>query len=379
MNTPQTTTVKKKWSIPKEGLWGFAHCGFFDTWYPWSGLPYEGKLARLISDLKESGANSFRPQIHWHQVEPVMIEGVYSIEDVTDDLVDAYAKGELDVSWGKYDQMVHSLVEARIEPHLVIAAGYSFQIPNALIRDSYRRGIPDFIGKERYIAQAFLHTRAAVRRYIGKVYIWQIENELNAAAETLILARWRSGSAWIDWGFLTQLVQTLSQAVKQENPQALCSHNFSLRPFLWRDDIQHWREFLDVIGIDPYPNYVFGFPQRGRSVGRFVKDAVAASEGKPVMVLESGYPVRPARRGYSESRQAAYIKDAIHSAVEAGVRGFYYYELCSHEGFPAEGPWSDKFFQSIEPWWGLVRRDDTKRPGFYQFRASVEQAKNRIP
>lgn len=378
LNRARSTAARNNWSIPQDGLWGFAHCGFFDTWYPWSGLSYEGRLARLISDLKESGANSFRPQIHWHQVEPVIIEGISSIEDVTEDLVDAYAKGELDVFWEKYDLMVDSLVEAHIEPHLVISAGYTFQIPNALIKGSYGRGIPDVLGKDRYIAQAFLHARAAVRRYAGKVNIWQIENELNAAGETRIVARWRSGSAWIDWGFLTHLIQTLSSAVKQEDPRALCSHNFSMRPFLWRDDIRRWREFLDITGIDPYPNYIFGFPQRGRSVGRAVKEAVDVSDGKPVMVLESGYPVRPARRGYSESRQAGYIRDAIEASVEAGASGFYYYELCSPEGLPVEGPWSDKFFQSIEPWWGLVRKDDTKRPGFYQFRASVAEARRTL-
>ncbi len=376
----ETTTAqtKEKWPIPEEGLWGFAHCGFFDTWYPWSHISYEERLLRLISDIKESGANSFRPQIHWHQVEPVMIEGVFSLDDATDDLIEAYSRGELDVHWEKYDLMVDELAKAGLEPHLVIAAAYTFQVPNAHIRGTFKRATPDNIGATRYIALAYLHARAAVRRYKGRVHIWQIENELNAAGETLLVARWRSGSAWLDWGFLTELIDALSLAVKQEDPSALRSHNFSLRPLLWRDDILRWRQFLDIIGIDPYPNYVFGFPERGKSVGGKVRDTVSLSAGKPVMVLESGYPVRPARRGYSEGRQAAYIRNAISSTFESGGRGFYYYEICSPEGFPVEGPWSDKFFQSIEPWWGLVGKDDTKRPGFFQFKKTIGEIRKRL-
>ena len=58
--------------------------------------------------------------------------------------------------------------------------------------------------------------------------------------------------------------------------------------------------------------------------------------------------------------------------------GFYYYELCSPEGFPVEGPWSNRFFQSIEPWWGMVRRDDSRRASWFEYRRAMEEARERL-
>jgi hypothetical protein len=96
------------------------------------------------------------------------------------------------------------------------------------------------------------------------------------------------------------------------------------------------------------------------------------------MVLESGYPVKPAYRGMSESRQASYVRDAVESAAGAGAHGFYYYCLCSPEGYPVEGPWSNRFFQNIEPWWGFLRCDDSKRAAWFEYRRSIEGARARL-
>jgi hypothetical protein len=54
--------ARSKWEPPPTGLWGFAHCAFYDSWYPWSGGTFEDRLERLVGDLVESGANSFRPR-----------------------------------------------------------------------------------------------------------------------------------------------------------------------------------------------------------------------------------------------------------------------------------------------------------------------------
>lgn len=370
-----------KWRIPAAGLWGFSHCGFYDTWYPWSGMSYEGRLSRLVGDLVESGADSFRPQIHWHQVEPVLSAGLSGPGDVTEELVESYAAGEMPVRWGLYDMLIDALTEARIEPHMVIAAAYDFQVPSTGAGRTFARAIPDQIGRDRYLGHVYLHARAAVRRYRDRVHLWQLENELNGAAETVLGAHWRTGRSWFDFGFLTAIIEVLSRAVREEDPSALTSHNFHTDARIirgvydWRNDVRRWLGFLDIVGVDPYPNYILGWPSRGRAVGRKVAQAVAVAEGRPVMVLESGYPVRPRLRGMSEGRQAEYVRDAFLSAAEAGASGFYYYELCSPEGFPVHGPWSDRYFQSIEPWWGLVRKDDTRRPAWFEYRRVVETAR----
>ena len=370
-----------KWRMPPGGLWGFSHCGFYDTWYPWSGMSYEGRLARLVGDLVASGADSFRPQVHWHQVEPVLASELSGPGDVTEEMVRGYAAGEADISWRLYDMLIDALVEAGIEPHVVIAAAYDFQVPCAQAGRSFARAVPDIIGRERYLGHAYLHARAVVRRYRGRVHVWQLENELNGAGETMLLARWRTGTSWLDFGFLTALIEVLSRAVRDEDATALTSHNFHTDArvisgvYDWRNDVRRWLPFLDIVGVDTYPNYIFGWPSRGRAVGKKVAQAMEVAEGRPVMVLESGYPVRPGHRGMSEGRQARYVRDAIRTAAEEGASGFYYYELCSTEGYPVHGPWSDRFFQSIEPWWGLVRKDDSKRPAWFEFQRSVELAR----
>ena len=372
---------KGKWRIPAEGLWGFSHCGGHDTWYPWSGMPFEARLERLIGDLVESGANSFRPQIHWHQVEPLIEQKLVGPEDVTNEMVEEYAKGENDIHWERYDMLIDGLVKAGIEPHMVVAAAYDFQIPSALVGSTCERAIPDFIGRDSFLAHAYLHTRAAVRRYRDRVHMWQLENELNGAAETLLAARWRSGRSWFDSGFLTVLMDVLSRAVLEEDPRALRSHNFVTNfkiikgYYDWRNDVERWSSFVEIVGVDSYPNYIIGWPSMGRSLGKTVKAAVEVAGGKLVMVLECGYPAKPRHRGMSEGRQAEYARDAIASTVSAGGVGFFYYELCSPEGYRVAGPWSDKFFQSIEPWWGMVRSDDSRRPSWFAYKKAMEEAK----
>jgi len=366
------------WDVPREGLWGFSHCAFFDTWYPWTGGSFESRLERLVGDLVESGANSWRPQIHWHQVERTPYAGPLTPDDVTAGDVEEYSDS---ADWSKYDRMVDALVEAGIVPHLVVGAAYDFQLPAAVAGGQLVRATPDAVGRDRYLARLYLHSRAVARRYRGKVRIWQLENELNAAGETMLLVRWRSGRAWLDFGFLTAVIEVISRAVAEEDPGALRSHNFQAQWRLipgiyhWHIDVEKWLGLLDVVGVDAYPNYVIGWPSMGSRVGRKVKEAVELSGGRPVMVLESGYPVKPRHRGMSEGRQAEFVRDAIASTVEAGGVGYYYYMICSPEGYPVEGPWSNRYFQSIEPWWGLVRTDDTKRPAFFAFQEAVAPAK----
>ena len=376
MNGSQT-----KWYIPEVGLWGFSHCAFFDSWYPWTGGTFDERLARLTGDLADSGASSFRPHIHWRQVEPLLVGSLRTSGDVTGEMVGEYAAGGPGVDWGGYDRMIGSLVDAGIEPHIVLGAAYDFQVPFLETGDERALAVPDRLGRDRFLAHAYLHARAAVRRYRDRVHLWQLENELNVAGETMLFFRWRSGRSWLDRGFQTALMETLARAVREEDPAALTSHNFhtDIRVikgiYDWRKDVRGWLPFIDVVGVDSYPNYLLGWPPRGRAVGKKVAEAVEVSGGRPVMVLESGYPVRPRYRGFNEARQAEYAQDALLSALEAGARGFYYYVMCSPEGYPVQGPWSNRFLQSVEPWWGMVRRDDSRRPAWFAYERAMADAR----
>jgi len=378
------TGGQAKWEIPAAGLWGFSHCAFYDSWYPWSGGTFQQRLERLTADLVDSGADSFRPHIHWRQVEPVLVTSLRTPGDVTEEMVGEYAAGGPGVDWGRYDPMIDSLVDAGIEPHIVLGAAYDFQVPLLGPDAGCALAGPDSLGHDRYLAHVHLHARAAVRRYRDRVHIWQLENELNVAGETMLFFRWRRGRSWMDRGFLTALIEVLSRAVHMEDSNALASHNFHTDIkvvkgiYDWRKDVIRWLPFIDVVGVDGYPNYISGWPSRGHMVGKKVREAVRVSGGRPVMVLESGYPVRPRYRGFNEARQAEYARDGLTSAREAGARGFYYYVICSPEGYAVDGPWSDRFLQSVEPWWGMVRSDDSRRPAWFAYKRAMANAREKL-
>jgi hypothetical protein len=58
-------------------------------------------------------------------------------------------------------------------------------------------------------------------------------------------------------------------------------------------------------------------------VGAYARVVAVQACGRPVMVMETGYPTGPAEGGYDEGKQAQFIRDAFDSSVAAGVRGFF--------------------------------------------------------
>ena len=101
--------------------------------------------------------------------------------------------------------------------------------------------------------------------------------------------------------------------------------------------------------------------QHVRLVADRVQQAVALGLDQPIMVLETGYPTQPDWKGFSEAGQVAYIEDATIMSYEAGAAGFFYFTLVSAE-IGGEGP------EVVEPYWGLIRRDDTRKPAWYTYR-----------
>ena len=348
---------------------GFSHMNFFHSLYPWErGWSVERRIDRAIADMRELGATAWRPWIHWRVVEPVVAQPLLARkQDVTEALVEDYARDERH-GWAAYDHLVNACAAAGIELHLVLGGGYHFALPAFEHATSGVLFLPSVVGRESYLAHLFLHARAVVRRYGDRVHLWQLENELNGAGETRTFVRWRLGAHWWSWSFLTAILDTLAEAVKTESATARVSHNFvtdiRLLPGIhWKDDIRRWRDRLDVIGVDAYPDYVLGHGSRGASVARTTAAAVEIAGGKPVMILEAGYPTAPRYRGFSEERQVRYLERAIEASVRAGARGYYYYNLCSPEG---RMHWfqGNTLFERIEPHWGLVRSDGSRKPGF---------------
>jgi hypothetical protein len=90
----------------------------------------------------------------------------------------------------------------------------------------------------------------------------------------------------------------------------------------WFESIVRWRDQMDVVSIDSYPNYYRASPPDGNRVGLAARTAVGYACGRPVVVMETGYPSGPAEADYDEAKQAQFVRDAFDSSVAAGVRGF---------------------------------------------------------
>ena len=216
-----------------------------------------------------------------------------------------------------------------------------------------------------------------------------------------------------------QLCTSLLSSRLEENsclqdPEALTTVNFHTdipaeinQGFLlpsWEDAIRQWMSHIDVIGIDAYPNYYQPEPVRGEVLGERVAAASEMGCGKPLVVVETGYPTGPPERGYTEADQAEYLQEAYDASVAAGAQGFFLFGVKTGEAhgteitpeglanleylaglFEERRFWDLLFFtlqnieylethfsqvlQTVEPYWGLVRTDSTHKSGWDVFQA----------
>jgi len=350
-----------------EFMWGFSHAVRPEGIYVWSGASYEEKLDRQVADFLAVGTGWYRPYIIWGDVDPVLEEPDLVLGDVTDDLVESYAFEDADKNWSKYDLLVEKMDAAGISLFLVIAAGFTWELPRFDDgQDGLVAALPDAIGKDNYIAQACLHARAAVRRYGESVGVWVTEAELNMAGPT-VLWGWRDGEAWWDWDFKTDLLAALSSCVHQEDPDALVTMNFHT-DILWKNHVRRWAPYLDIISLDAFPNYFISDPVLGVAVGQRVKEALSLGTGKPVVIQETSYPTNLSYFWFTEEKQARFIEDGARSVFEVGGSGYFHFKLSAAEELGG-GPW----YHEAESNYGLVHTDDTYKPGFFAYKDVIEE------
>lgn len=357
---------------------GMSHCHDVDIIYPWERPDPERQISRAIRDLHEAGASWWRPHLHWNRIEPEVRTVIGHRSDVTDSLVRQYSET---AQWRVYDLMLEHLAGAGIRVVAVLGCGFTVQLPWAILGDRRVRLLPGTIGRESYLAHLYLHTRAVVRRYHDRVSLWQMENEMNVAGETLLF-RWRHGMSWASPSFKNQVMETIHKAVKEEAPQARTTHNFHtdfrIIPgvYSWRRDIKKWAYMLNVIGIDTYPNYLFGRPLLGRLVGAKLRLALRMGLGKPVILAETGYPTRPRWRLFNEEGQARYIAQTFEAVRAAGAEGYFYFCLSSTEDAVGDPRWEGKraYLQRVENFWGLIRRGSARKSGFSAFQSLGKHA-----
>jgi len=386
---------------------------------------------RAVSLASELGVRWLRPAVRWADVEPALARPSLTVADVkaNPSLIEQYSRS---VSWAAPDALLSSISGAGLRPFVIVGHGYTTRLP----RWNAAAATPDAIGRELYLGHLYLHARAVVERYdgdgnldapgIAPVRHWQLENELNEAYLTALWG-WREpsfelahASAWQDWGFLTRLLTTLRDAVKDSDASALTAVNFhtdvsdalstTLGKTTWRQAIQQWSSLIDIVGVDAYPNYYRAQPTRGSVVGERVSAARSLAGAKPVIVLEAGYPSGPALEGFDEASQDAFIRAAYTAAVSAGARGYFHFGSITAESHQAQITptdlvnlervgaaydgedvgWLITFsltqpdylkghfagvLQAVEGYWGLVRADGSRKPAW----STVQELARRQP
>ncbi len=369
--------------------------------------------------LPELGIEWHRPTFSWISFEPTITDPDLTLADIEADptIIDDYIDAK---NWTGIDANAKSMHDAGLTLMPIVGHGYTTTLPYI----DGDRATPDRLGREQYLAQQYREVRALVERYDGDGYkdatdivikFWQTENELNQAMLTGIYG-WRSPewfdaftSAWADWDFITELLATLYRAVHDADPEAITTQNLhtDIHPNYsallgqpsWIDAATLWRDHVDLMGFDAYPNYYVAEPVMGEVVGERAETIAEASCGKPVIAMEIGYPKGPVELGFSADLQADFIDEAFHAAFDAGVVGYFHFGLQSGDSdsvditpddiaaLAAIGPdFTDgrilpvlayliahpevidphflDVLQSVESYWGVVHNDGTHQPGF---------------
>ncbi|MFT5201664.1 MAG: hypothetical protein ACI9C1_001042 [Candidatus Aldehydirespiratoraceae bacterium] len=386
---------------PLEPLWGVV----FDR-SP-EGLATDAQIAQM----QELGIGYAKFWVAWNETEQALaaynatsgefgIAGDNQPTDLTRELLTAnpgwieeYAFPERPdsrfhdlIDWSRLDAQVDQLVAAGIAPLPLIAdATTAPRIPDP---DGPAKIAPeplDFrgetgpgntyagVGTEAYLAHVELYAAAAARRYSEsprQITWWNLENELNFAHLHVQIFGWRTGDAWLDDAFRTELLETLSQGIKLGSPNARATHNVNFHDPNWAEDLARYADSLDALGLGGYPNYVSPLPLNTEMLTDAVETAFALGEqlGKPVFVLETGNPSGPVGGGWNEELQSEYVSIAPVDALNAGATGYFHFLLNDRDWDNPEGD-----LQQVEIYWGLVRVDGTYKPSFEDFQDVIAE------
>ena len=369
---------KSRGLLNQNMIWGFASYNVKGV-YDWdSSLTLEERVDRVIVDLKAAGAKWYRPNFIWIDIEPEIKRPDMTRDSITWSMISRYAYPEnysdwtaypdfYRPDWDFYDLLVSRIISEGLNIWPVICNGDSKQLP-LYNGHNIIPGSGD-ISKENYLALTKLHSAAVALRYHNDIQYYQAENELNCAGLQVWPWLARNGyEAWNDWDFQTNLLRTIADSIRNGDSDAVISTNIVALGAVcdWHSHIDDWtsgenQTILDIVGIDSYPNYVTGWPLDTHSVGGCVQEAYEHSNGKPVIVSETGYPTSPWWLYYTESRQKTYVKENMEDAWDNNAIGFFYYRLVTREssssgGFPQEN------------YWGFIRKNNSYKPALATFR-----------
>jgi len=304
-----------------EGI-GISHSGTpFDI--PHFSLP---QIAKLI---KESGGTHYRPHMPLNEAIPLIskadmarLRKAENDPALLDTMTDELSKNG---HWDRMDALVNAFTGEGIKLILVTGCGYRKEAPLAEMDDGTTVQVsPDRLGRDLYVTFLKWVAGAGVRRYSDRVFVWQVENEINSA-HMHALSNWRiKEPSWSDNKFQHRLLRELAAVVHNEGIKRgvvlRTTQNYATMAVEWESFVRSAGEDgIDIVGIDLYGNYLFGIPLRDAGMGEIVAKAKKLAGERPVWVLEAGYSRAPRVRGFSPESQAEYFKRLFDRCFRSGA------------------------------------------------------------
>jgi len=297
------------------------------------------------AEIDALGASAVHSWIQWDFIEENLTAPFLTEEEVTEEMVARYASGEQEgIDWTFTDNHINEY--NGLDLIMGIGSGWI----NSLPLFNGEKITPDIIGRDQYIGQLYLHTRACVRRYKGKILLYQIENEPNIS-QILIALGYREGNSWYDVDFMTRVLSVLEKAVRMEDPDALVTINFSMDTNTYEEDINRWVSMVDIVGIDSYQDLFTTDPiVAADSILVKIEQISNLNADKPVIILETGFASGPEESGFSEVKQKIFIEEIYSKMEEHNGCGVMYFKHSTSEQDNG-GLFSNRYYR------GLIREN----------------------
>jgi hypothetical protein len=197
------------------------------------------------------------------------------------------------------DEFVDSLKWNGLEIVAVLGNGYSRFLPRAASVNHIHE----------YLGQLVPSSKEIVRHYNKSIKIWQIENEPNWW-RIHMLVNWRRGLIWLKSNSDEIILRSLHDVVREECPTGKIIIN--IEGDARKVDYRRYAKYCDIIGLDFYPGYAHSHHTSADRIK--LASGVKRQTGKQVIIAETGQPSGPQFFGYSQNRQAEYIKSACQTA-----------------------------------------------------------------
>jgi hypothetical protein len=313
----------------------------FLSWsHPWNSNHYTpARIDQALGLIKEAGAEWVRTDFLWADIEPV--RGSFTFD--------------------KYDRIVDLILKHGLKILAIVA--YS-----PLWNDGNWNQAPDPV-----LYTEFATTLA--RRYKDRIRCWEIWNEPDHQMF------WQPQD---NMQAYTQLLKTVYPAMKQEDSSCqvhLGGLSRSLPACLDYIYFYGGKDYFDVADLHPYinpllPNAVTGLRELYEMLYQTMKSQ--KDENKPIWFTEVGCPGIPEGadiegwwmgKNPTEAEQAAWVEQVYGEPLTwPGVENVFW---CFFRD-------TQNHFTTGVDYFGLLRPDFSKKPGFHAFRRAADRFKDRL-